>query len=106
MLARLRYRYRAVKYARKDRGEIAFLRAWLRPGDFAIDAGAHKGAYLYWMRRAAGSGGFVAAFEPQPWLAGYLRRRAAGLGWANVRVEWKGLSAEPGERDLAVPLAA
>ncbi len=106
MLGRLRYRYRAAKYARKDRGEIAFVRQWLRPGDFAIDAGAHKGAYLYWLRRAVGRGGFVAAFEPQPLLADYLRRRTAELGWTNVRIEWKGLSAKPGERDLAVPLAS
>lgn len=59
------WRYRL----RHDRAEIAFLRKHLQPGDTAIDIGAHKGAYTWWMARAVGLHGRVLCFEPQPVLA-------------------------------------
>lgn len=48
------------------------MRDVLRPGDMAVDVGAHKGAYTWWMQRSVGRSGRVVAFEPQPFLAAQL----------------------------------
>lgn len=62
--------WRAWRYRfRHDRAEIGFLLRHLELGDTAIDVGAHKGAYTWWMARAVGPSGRVLAFEPQPVLA-------------------------------------
>lgn len=62
--------WRAWRYRlRHDRPEIAYLRRHLKPGDTAIDIGAHKGAYTWWMARSVGPAGRVLSFEPQPVLA-------------------------------------
>lgn len=74
MWAELRLRARALKYRyRLDRAELAFLRACVAPGHIAVDLGAHKGAYTYWLAKAVGSTGRVLAVEPQPLLAARLR---------------------------------
>lgn len=74
-LGRIRWLFRAWRYRyRLERREITLLLQQLRPGDWAVDVGAHKGAYTYWMQRAAGATGQVFALEPQPLLAD------AGLG--------------------------
>lgn len=65
--------WRAWRYRfRHDRPEIAYLRQHLKPGDTAMDIGAHKGAYTWWMARAVGPAGRVLSFEPQPVLADRL----------------------------------
>lgn len=103
-LNRVKLRYRAWRYRLKlDREEIRWLRRVLRPGDVAIDIGAHKGAYTFWMRRAVGRSGRVFAFEPQPQLADYLRRAVGDFGWDNVTIEHMGLSSNIGELVLYVP---
>jgi len=79
------------------------MRGALGPGDVAVDIGAYKGGYTYWMRRAVGDTGSVVAFEPQPELAAYLRRCVRDFGWQNVHVEECALSSEPGSRRLHVP---
>ena len=69
--ARLRLSFRAWRYRlRNDPGAIPYLLATLGPGRMALDIGAHKGAYSYWMIKAVGPWGEVIAFEPQPELAG------------------------------------
>ncbi len=99
---RLRLIYRAWRYRfRKDPGEIALLRNLLASGDTALDIGAHKGAYTYWMQQAVGPAGRVFAFEPQPQLAKELVevfRHSAG-----VSVHPLGLSARPGRMTLHIP---
>ena len=65
-MARLRFLHRAWKAQRRDeRAEIQALRSLVRPGDTVVDIGAHKGSYLYWLRRAAGDSGQVIACEPK-----------------------------------------
>jgi len=93
------WRYRL----RVDPAEIRWMRSVLRPGDIAVDAGAFKGGYTFWMRSSVGSAGTVLAFEPQPDLASYLRDRVGDFGWRNVRVEEMALSSEPGRRLLRLP---
>jgi FkbM family methyltransferase len=75
----------------------------LRGGDTAVDVGAYKGGYTYWMRRAVGAAGMVLVFEPQPALAAYLRQCGRDFGWTNVLVDEAALSSAPGKRPLLVP---
>lgn len=99
-----RFLYRAFKARyRGERKEIAEVLAALSPGEVAVDAGAHKGAYTYWMRRAVGERGRVFAFEPQPRLAAYLMRVNAAMRWANVSVRECALSDAAGSATLHVP---
>lgn len=102
VFCRVRLAYRAYRYRWKlDPAEIAFVRAHARPATTAIDIGAHKGGYSYWMARAVGSEGRVIAFEPQPELAGRLRRSFQHR--SHVTIENMGLSDQCGQLTLNVP---
>jgi hypothetical protein len=81
----LKWLYRALRY-RLEKQEIKLVQRHLAPGDVAVDVGAHKGAYTWWMRRAVGESGRVYAFEPQPALADNLR----GLGYSGYFVDRSG----------------
>jgi FkbM family methyltransferase len=99
-----RFLYRAWKARfRGERGEIRALLGRLGPGDVAVDVGANKGAYLYWMRRAVGPSGSVIAFEPQPGLARYLEDMRSRMCWENVSIRECALSDTAGRRVLRVP---
>ncbi len=99
-----RFLYRAWKARlRGERGEIRALDGSLAAGETAVDVGANKGAYLYWMRRAVGPGGAVYAFEPQPGLARYLESVRACMRWENVSIREVALSDSAGRRVLHVP---
>lgn len=99
-----RFLYRALKARYRDQSaEIRALLDGLCAGDVAVDVGANKGAYLYWMRRAVGPAGRVFAFEPQPGLARYLEAVRARMGWDNVVVRELALSDSAGARVLHVP---
>ena len=100
-LARRAWRYRK----RVDPDEVRWTIAALRPGDLAVDIGAHKGAYTYAMRQAVGQAGAVVAFEPQAELAAYLRQCVTDFGWSNVAIVERALSGAPGRRRLWRPTA-
>lgn len=101
---RFRYVYRAWRYRWSvERREITFLLDQLRPGQTAIDIGAHKGAFTYWMQRAVGPTGKVFAFEPQPELAYYLQRAKETFGLAHVAVVNAALSSSSGMMPLYRP---
>lgn len=103
-MKRLRYLWRAFNYRwRVNRREIAFLSAHLPAGTAAVDVGAHKGGFLYWLRHRVGFAGRVYGFEPQPPLARYLREIVAMQGWDNVVIEAAGVSSRAGEMELFVP---
>lgn len=98
---KLRLFYRAYRYRwRNDPAEIAFLRAHVRPGSIALDIGAHKGGYTYWLARGIGQSGRVHAFEPQPQLASNLRR---SFDPSRVVVENAGVSDHEGTMQLHIP---
>jgi FkbM family methyltransferase len=104
LLRRAALAHRARRYRlRVDPHEIRWLGAALRPGDLAVDVGAHKGGYVYAMRKVVGASGAVVAVEPQPELASYLRQCVLDFGWRNVAVMERALSSEPGERTLWRP---
>jgi len=99
-----RFLFRAFRARYRDqRSEIRALREGLRAGDLAVDVGANKGAYTWWMRRAVGRSGRVVAFEPQPELAAYLRAVTAAMGWANVMIREAAASDRTGRATLRVP---
>lgn len=93
---RLKLLYRACKYRYlADRQEISFLLKNISPGLVAIDIGAHKGGYTFWMQRAVGDKGKVIAFEPQPAGADLLCKL---FDRKNIIVENKALSDEIGQQ--------
>jgi FkbM family methyltransferase len=107
MLARLRYLYRAFRYRyRVDPAELRFVGQRLRPGQVAVDAGCHKGAYTYWLRRSVGPQGRVWAFEPQPGQVDYLRGIFAAMHYDNVTLVPQALSSAPGHMQLRIPSGA
>lgn len=106
-MMRLRYLWRVFNYRwRVNREEIRFLADAVRPGAAAVDVGAHKGGFLYWLRRHVGAAGHVYGFEPQPQLAQYLKDVVAMQRWDNVTIEAAGLSSSSGSMELYVPAAA
>lgn len=103
-LRRVDCRHRARRYRdRSDVAEIAWLRELLDPGRTAVDIGAYKGGYSYWMRDAVGDSGRVFAFEPQPELGARLERTVAAFDWRNVEVRSVALSDTTGVVDIHVP---
>jgi len=100
---RARFLWRALRARYRDqRTELRAILRTLAPGDTAVDVGANKGSYTYWMSRAVGPGRVV-AFEPQEVLASYLRMAAAVLTLRNVTVEAKGVSGRTGRLALHIP---
>lgn len=70
-------------------------------GATALDIGANKGIYCFWMLRAVGRTGRVVAFEPQPEMAEAIRQKQARFGWANLDVINIALSDAEGTLNLA-----
>lgn len=96
--------YRAWRYRlRVERPEVLFMLRHLSPGQTAVDVGAHKGAFTYWMNRLVGPSGQVLAFEPIPQLAAYLRQVKEALGLENLTVVESALSKQCDVLDLHLP---
>src|SRR5579864_4643472 len=60
-----------------EQDEIRFARSVVRPGDTALDVGAHVGFFTVQMAEAVGPGGRVYAFEPFDSNADLLERSVA-----------------------------
>lgn len=72
-------------------------RAVLRPGDCAVDIGAHTGRHTVPMAQAVGAGGRVLAFEPLPDCRRTLQAIVAGaIGSAEVEIRGEALSDRDG----------
>jgi FkbM family methyltransferase len=90
MVDSLRLLSRALKYRYKlDPAEVAFVRSAVQPGMVAVDLGAHKGGYAYWLARSVGPRGRVLCVEPQRNLATRLQtvmrsRRQVSVTWAAI----------------------
>ena len=99
----LRWISRAWKYRLiVERQEILFMLEHLKPGQNAVDIGAHKGAYTYWMSKYAGANGNVFAFEPQSKLFNQLNKTLDDSKTNNVHVELLALSSNKGEKTLLI----
>jgi FkbM family methyltransferase len=71
---------------------IALVKRLLRPGDVAVDVGAHVGYFTVHMATAVGEHGHVYAFEPFPPNADLLRRSIKENGY-ETRVSLRGSAA-------------
>lgn len=92
----LQYPLRAWRHWMSGEAELRYLSS-LVPRDLsAVDVGANRGIYTYWLSRLARQ---VYAFEPIPELAGYLRRVAG----SNVRVIEQALSSRSMPAELQIP---
>jgi len=100
--ARMSYRAWRYRLALDPHG-IRFMRRHLAPGDIAVDIGAHKGAYAYWMHKAVAPHGRVVCFEPQQQLVAYLTRMKSSVPLELLEVVNLALSSRRGEMTLAVP---
>jgi FkbM family methyltransferase len=104
MSLKFSYLYRAYRYRlRDDPAELRFLCQSLSRGQVAVDIGAYKGAYSYWMRRRVGPSGAVFAFEPQPAQVEYLRAVFSAMHYDNVEAVPKAVSDKCGTMMLHVP---
>ena len=72
----------------------------VRPGDTALDLGAHIGYYTLLLARLVGPGGRVAALEPDPDNFALLRHNVALNGHAHVDVFPVAASNTPGRAAL------
>jgi FkbM family methyltransferase len=97
-----RFIHRGLKTRYLDhRAELTALLAGLSPADIAVDVGAHKGSFVWSLARAVPTGRVV-AFEPQPYLAGYLRDACKAAHLDNVVIEAAGVSDRRGTAALSV----
>jgi FkbM family methyltransferase len=103
-LERLHVLHRVWRFRfRVERDEVSFVMKNLAPGQTAVDIGAYKGSYTYWMRKAVGREGRVFSFEPQPDIAEYLDRIKTAFEFSNVTVINRALSSQPGQLQLFRP---
>lgn len=93
-----------ARYGNSREPELDLLPRLVRPGDTAIDIGAHKGVYTYWLSRLVGPRGQVVAYEPQPDLAGFLRAGLSGPRLRNVELRTVALSDTAGVAQLSIPV--
>ena len=98
------YIIRGYRYQYKiDINEIKYLRKRLNRGDVAVDIGAHKGGYLYWMEKSIKQKGKVYAFEPQLKLYRLLKKIIELKKYKNVIIENLGISNKEGDVIFCIP---
>ena len=98
----LRWIFRAWRYRLViEKHEIKFMLDYLVPGNIAVDIGAHKGAYTYWMSKYVGEKGKVFSFEPQPRLNKQLRLLLNDS--KNIKLEDLALSSNKGKDYMVIP---
>lgn len=104
--SKITFLFRALKYRyRNDRDELQYIMKNVQKGNTALDIGAHKGAYLYWLRKAVGSKGQIIALEPQPTLYNYLKTAIAKFGFENIKIYHAGASSVKDTLSLFIPKA-
>ena len=84
-LAQLHY-VRELREQRRERTFVRLLREAVPPGGTVLEGGAHLGFVTVHAARAAGPGGRVVVFEPNPAVHGVLRENLAANGVSD-RVE-------------------
>ena len=94
------FRYRYIV----DPSEIKYITKNLTEGSVAVDIGAHKGGYLFWMKKSVKEKGKIFAFEPQVRLYNYLKNISALVKYKNVIIENLGMSSKEGEVNIYIPL--
>lgn len=95
----LYYALRARRELRRGEAELRILPFLVDPTRIAVDAGANKGVYTYWLERLAAH---VHAYEPNPKM---LKVLDASVG-AKATVHHAALSDQVGEFALRIPKTA
>ncbi|PIQ50312.1 MAG: methyltransferase [Cytophagales bacterium CG12_big_fil_rev_8_21_14_0_65_40_12] len=104
--SKITFLFRALKYRyRNDREELQYIMKNVKHGNTVLDIGAHKGAYLYWLRKAVGPKGQVIALEPQPTLFQYLETAISKFGFKNIKIHHAGASSVKDTLSLFIPKA-
>jgi len=85
---------------RAEKESIRFLLNKDLKGTTAIDIGANKGVYTYWMSKIVTNNGKVYSFEPQPELGLFLNELKDSFALQNTEVINKGLSSGKGDVNL------
>ena len=84
-----------------EQSELEFVRRTLKPGDHALDVGAHIGFFAIQMAQFVGPGGSVTAFEPLEENASLLERSIAENGFTDrLRLERAAVSRQSGDTNL------
>jgi FkbM family methyltransferase len=83
-----------------QRGEVALVRDWCRPGDAVIDVGANVGLFTLVAARSVGPQGRVLSIEAMPGTFDVLRRNVERNGYRHVAVRQLAVAAEPSELTL------
>jgi FkbM family methyltransferase len=76
---------------------------FVRPGDTVVDVGANQGMFALIAQHAAGDGGRIICFEPNPVPADVLQQALVTNGITNVTLHRAGLSDAQAELTLSVP---
>jgi FkbM family methyltransferase len=94
-------RCRWIRHPSYEADVVAYLRAGIRPGQCAIDVGAHVGFYALQMALWTAPGGRVIAFEPNPTARAVLQANVALNRFADrVTIEASAAGAARGTADL------
>ena len=100
----IEYIFRAYRYRYKlDVNEISYIINNINKGDIVVDIGAHKGGYLYWMKKKVKQKGKVYAFEPQEELFLELNELYNLKKANNLTIENLGVSNEESEVEFFIP---
>jgi FkbM family methyltransferase len=84
-----------------EQSELEFVRRTLKPGENALDVGAHIGFFAVHMAKYVGAAGTITAFEPLEENARLLERTIAENGFAGrLRLERAAVSRQSGETEL------
>lgn len=102
---KLHFLHRAYRYRfRSEHFGVSFVRDRLSTGDTAIDIGANRGLFSYWMSKSIGPAGRLVSFEPQPELQKTLAEVKSDFGLTNMEIVPSGLSDETGTFTLKRPM--
>ncbi|MDY6845138.1 MAG: FkbM family methyltransferase [Thermodesulfobacteriota bacterium] len=94
------HRFWRYRYNSEEKFDVDFLLKQRLLGKIAVDIGANKGIYTYYMSKKVGMHGKVIAFEPQPELGLFLSDLKQTFNLANVTIVNKALSDSSGTKIL------
>lgn len=84
-------------YYRTERHDLPALCQLPLHGKTALDIGANKGIFSYWLSQTVGTKGQVIAFEPQPELFQHLKYLQEIFQLSNLTIINQGVSSEVGQ---------
>jgi FkbM family methyltransferase len=99
------YTQRRIFYGAYEPGEVSIFRRLLRPGDVALDVGAHVGFFTLLAAAAVGPNGEVYALEPAPDNYASLEANVKLNGFRHVILKRAAAGKEPGTIEMGVTAA-